>query len=515
MPLFNLKSLFSSSEKTDAPPPIIGLDVVGRGIRFTPYQPYELKEVLFKRTHLNHIFHAVEEGKIYSVPDGYEVDEISPMSANQALSQIIIDESWDSFKKRFNIDPHITASHQVVNVEVKTGELKQLRSDEEAYYAARHFFMAFWTLSLSDVTRFSDKNVFALKIPTPYQYKNRKEYEKFFERYGTHYIKRAWIGGKLVLAFSVAKSTQLTKQDIRKGLNTCYTTQKESLEQLQKDSECLILGQGGDPTKLAALSSLDEAPYNEWLATIKEMPKVVEFEAVGIWTLLSDNNKAKALLDAYKAATTFTPLSAIINYDDRVYFLRGHECICYNTETRKTGEPKLITDMWPSLLEIKGFEMVEAVLKGTYIKSCEGIYLRHQLFLFKGNQCVRLNIESKQIDEGYPKPIAKQWPGVTFERIDATLSTDSESLYFFMGEQYIRYNLIENQVDPGYPKPIKERWAGITFDRIDAIMIWKDGMADFFKGDEYIRYNTVKYCAEEGYPKMLVGNYIEDWNLFD
>jgi hypothetical protein len=385
----------------------------------------------------------------------------------------------------------------------------------------RSSFIPFWTVYIPDVTEFSDKKAFTLKIPTPFQPRYRREYEKFFDLYGTHYIKRAWIGGKLMLAFSIAKSTQLTKQEIRKALNTCYALAsenpdiRESLEKLQLHSECMMLGQGGEPTKLGALSSLDKAHYNEWLTTVSENPKVVEFDAVGIWTLISDENKAKALLDAYKAATIFTPFSAIFSHNNQVYFIRGNECICYNVETRKTGEPKLLNEKWPSLLEFNGFETVDAVLKGTHIRSCEGTRLTNKLFFFKGNRCLRLDIETKQIDEGYPKPTAEQWPGVTFERIDATLSADSESLYFFMGDQYIRYNLIENKAEPGYPKPIRERWGGITFDRIDAAIAWTNGNAYFFRGEKYTCYDTVKYRVREGYPKILVGNYIEDWNLFD
>ncbi|EDN69444.1 Membrane attack complex component/perforin/complement C9 [Beggiatoa sp. PS] len=526
MPLSFLK-LFSSTGKNhnnNAPPAIIGLDMVGRGLTLRPHQTYELKEILFKRIDGNRVFDSVETAKTYLVPDGYEVNESPPIPADKSQCQLIVEDSWEEFEKHLNIDAQVAASHNVFSVDVKTGQTKPLRPEEDSYYALRTFFIPFWTLYLPDVTDFEDKKAFKQNIPTPFQHRHRKEYEKFFDRYGTHYIKRAWIGGKAMLIFSIAKSTGMTKQDIRKGLNACYALTneqmladiKESLSKLHKHSECLVLAQGGEATKLGALSLLDEARYSEWLATVKENPKVVEFEAAGIWTLLRDENKAKALWEAYRATTIFTPFSAIFGDEDkRVYFIRGKECTCYHLETHKTGESKLITDVWPSLLEIYGFDMVDTMLKGTHIKSCEGNLLTNKLFLFKGSRYVRLDMKTKQIDEGYPKLIAKEWPGVTFDKIDATLSADSESLYFFRGNQYIRYNLAENKADPDYPKLIKEKWDGITFDRIDAAIALKDGRAYLFSGNQYICYDMIKYRVRPGYPKCLMGNYIEDWNLFD
>ncbi len=526
MPFLNFQNLFSSSAKMpkpDAPPPIIGLDVVGRGITLKPHQAYEFKKVLFKRTKGDRIFHATETGKTYAVPEEYEVSETHPVPANQALDGIIIEESWEHFGEYFNLDAHVAASDNIFSVDAKVGQTKPLRFEEDYYCVVKTFFIPFWTLSLQDVTVFSDKNAFQLKIPTPFQYKYRREYKKFFERYGTHYIKRAWIGGKARLVLTIAKSAGMTTQDIRKSFNACNTlasdspdaSVKETVEQLQKHSECMVLAQGGESATLSARSLLDDTRYNEWLATVRENPKVVEFDAAGIWTLISDKEKAKALLDAYSAATIFTSFSALFSDDgQKVYFIRGKECTCYNVETHQTGEPKLITDMWPSLLKITGFETVYAVLKGTHVRSDEGTRLRSKLFLFKENQCVRLDIKTKQIDEGYPKPIAEQWPGVTFERIDAILGVDSESVYFFMDDQYIHYNLIDNKAD-SEQQPIGEGWVGLTFDRIDAAIAWKNGIAYFFRGNEYICYDTIKYCALGGYPKFLVGSYVEDWHLFD
>ncbi len=525
----NLLSLFKSSqpENTDTheppPPPIIGLEVVGRGINLRPHQAYELKKVLFSRQNCCRTFHSKETGQTYLVPYGYEANESPPMPASQTINQTLIEDSWEHFDNHFNLDTHAACSNTVFSLDVKMAQTKSLRSEHDTYYAARTFFIPYWTLYLSDVTKVSEKESFDTKIPTPYNPDNRLDYEKFFERYGTHYIKRAWIGGKATLTFTVPKS-QMSKQEFRQHLNTINYTMvndnednylKETRQNLQKHSECLVLGQGGQHSQLAALTSLDETSYNQWLATLKENPKVVELEAVGIWTLINDKKKATALRDAYEAATTFTPLSAIISYDNKVYFLRANTFTCYHPTHNTTEKPKPISDLWPCLQEQDGFEMIEAALEGQYLKSLTGEDLNRKLFFFSKDKYIRWDIDNNQMDDDYPKRITKGWPGIPFEKIDAALNAGPDYVYFFKGDQYVRYNIAKNKVDSGYPQPTKKRWAGLTFDRIDGAIAWGNGKAYFFRADEHIRYDMTEYRTDPGYPKSIVGSYAEDWKFFD
>ncbi|RKZ91515.1 MAG: hypothetical protein DRR19_06990 [Candidatus Parabeggiatoa sp. nov. 1] len=512
-------------------PPIIGLELVGRGLNLRPHQAYEIKEIIFKRKPCGPTLfkqnpcstsHSLETGQTYWVPDGYEVNESPPMPANQATNQIIIEESWEHFDKRFNVDTNVAASTEVFSVDVQASQTSQLRSSAESFYAVRTSFIPFWTLYIPNVVEFVDKEKFNLDIPTPFEHKYREEYEKFFERYGTHYIRRAWVGGKAMLTFTVAKSAQMSKEEIRRGISASNmiasgsqeNTQQESKEKLQQNSECTVSGQGGEQSKLGALSSLDETSYNEWLATVKKNPKVIEMEAVGIWTILPNRKKAQALLEAYKAATTFTPISSILKYDRKVYFLRADKYTCYDIEKGETKKPKPISDIWPSLSKVDGFEKIDAAFKGHGVSSLTGEDLSRKLFFFKNNRYLRLDANTGDIDDGYPKLLSQGWPGVTFERIDAAFVW-SNTVYFFKGNKYIRCTLgAEKPVDSGYPQLISERWSGITFERIDAAIALDDGKTYFFKGDEYIRYDMVEYRASPGYPKFIVGNYVEDWKFF-
>lgn len=504
-------------------PPLTGLEVVGRGIYLRPFQPYELKDILFKRDNIR-TYHSKETGQTYLVPENYEVNDSPPMPAKQAFNQLLIEESWEHFDKQLGLDASLAVSNSLFSIDANTSQMKQLRCEEEAYYALRNSFIPLWAVYLPDVTGFAGKNFDAdIDVPVPFTHANRRKYEKFFERYGTHYVKRAWVGGKAMLVFTIAKSSQMTKEEIQAGIKASYgglgsgkveRNLKKSKEDLQKNSECTVFGKGGDELKLASLTSLDEALYNDWLRTIKDNPQVIELEVMGIWTLVSDPAKAKALMDAYRAATTFTPISAIFSIYRKVYFLRGNKYFCYDVEKGESEKPKLIKEVLPHLSEI-GFDRVDAALNGDHLLSHTGEDLSNKLFFFRRDKYIRVDKNTYEIDTGYPKPIAEGWPGVTFNRIDAAVNVWPDSVYFFNGKQYTRFNITENRVEEGYPELISKRWVGVTFDRIDAAIYWGSGKVYFFREDQHIRYDMVTYRSDPGYPKSIIGSYVEDWKFFD
>ena len=502
-------------------PEIPGLDMVGRGIYLRPQQPFELKGILFQQSEYQ-IYPSKETGLSYRVPVGYVVNDSPPMPASQALNQMRIEESWERFEKSTSLDVTAAASNAPFSVDVNASQTSQLRSEEEAYYALRNSFIPLWSVYIPDTRHFVDGD-FDLDIPTPYDPSQRRAYERFFERFGTHYVKRVWVGGKATLAFIVTKSSDMSKDDIKAGIKASMAgmggassnaSSQSAKEKLQNNSECTVLGKGGDELMLATLSSLDEARYNQWLVTIKDNPQVIQFDASGIWTLVEDDDKSKALCDAYIEATVFTPLRVVFNLDSRVHVFRGKNCFSYNPDTCETTRSRPVKEKWPMLAEV-GFEQVDAAFLGKYLVSSKGEDLSRKLYFFNRDKYIRVDVDAMAIDPGYPKSIAEGWPGVPFERIDAALNVSPEALYFFLGNQYVRFNMLKNHAEEGYPDATSKRWAGLTFDRIDAAVYWGNAKVFFFRGNQHIRFDMVSYRADPGYPKFIFGNYIEDWKFFD
>lgn len=513
--------------------PVPGLEVVGRGVYLRPRQPYELKGVLFPRDTLAPSgYYSRETGKTYWLPGGYEVSDSPPMPDNQALNHTFIEESWDRFGKQMNDSASAAVSNGVFSIDANASQLGSLRSDREAYYALRNSFLPLWCVYIPNAAKLPQDTFDFDEYPVPkaFSHDKRADFARFFERYGSHYVKRAWVGGKATLAFIVEKSNEVSKEEIQAGIKASFglgkadakSELKTSRDKLLSNSTCQVFGAGGEETALAKLSTLDEAVYNTWLDSIKGNPQVIHLELAGIWTLVDDPDRATALQQAYKEETAFKPVSAICNIARNIYFLRDGRYFAYSLDERKviTEKPRLISTLCEDLEkpEYAAFKWPDAAFTGHYLLSRDGKdVLSDKMYLLKRDTLIRVDINTRKVDEGYPRKLEEEWPGIGFSRIDAVLNAGPDSLYFFQGGQYVRYEMSACRygVSEGYPQKIKDRWAGVIFDRIDAAIYWRFDKVYFFSGDQYIRYDMSNYRADAGYPKAVPGNYVEDWEFFD
>lgn len=225
--------------------PIVGLDVVGRGIYLRPHSPYQLTRLLFPHANVRG-FQSKETGESYGVPAGYEVNDSPPMPAQQALGQLMIEESFDRFERQLRVDASLTASNHLFSIDASATQGRRLRTAQEAYYALRSSFIPLWSVYLSDSTRVPQDAFDLSEVTAPFDHDHRRQYDAFFERYGTHFVKRAWIGGTANLAFTVLKSSSMTKAEIQAGVKASFGTfggsganthLLESQEKLQANAE--------------------------------------------------------------------------------------------------------------------------------------------------------------------------------------------------------------------------------------------------------------------------------------
>ena len=501
------------------------MEIVGRGIYLHPNQAYRLKEILVTRTG-SVPYHSEETGTTYGVPAEYAVNDSPPMPATQALNQSLIEESWDRFEKRTTLDASLAVSNGPFSVDATGGQTKQLRQEEESYYAMRTSFIPLWTVYIPSTDPVKDDLFGAVDVPTPFHHRYRRQYQAFFDRFGTHYVSTAWVGGKATLALTIAKQTGMTTSEIHAGLKASMvgvgsasvsTSDEQSREKLQSNSLCTVFGTGGDELKLAGLSTLDNALYNEWLDTVKGNPQVIELEVVGIWALMKDQDKSRALMKAYQEETLVSSIRAVFNLDGKVHFFEDTLHSSYDmtlTDKEPFSQVETIQSEWSQLFAA-GFERVDAAFLGKYLVSPDGEDLSRKLFFFNRNTFLRWDVDKKEIDSGYPLLISEGWPGVPFTRVDAVVNVDRDAVYFFCGNQYVRFNTLIHRVDDGYPDLVSRRWTGVTFDRIDAATYWGNAKVYFFRGSQYIRYDTVIWRADAGYPKSLTSHYVEDWRFFE
>lgn len=154
----------------------------------------------------------------------------------------------------------------------------------------------------------------------------------------------------------------------------------------------------------------------------------------------------------------------------------------------------------------------------TFYAGIDAVFIREdngKIYMFKGDQYVRLSNVGAGVDAGYPKPIAGNWPGMPADfnsGIDAALWRQSNGkIYFFKGPQYVRFTNVTDGVDAGYPKPIAGNWPGLPADfnaGIDAALLRKDNSKIYlFKNDQYVCYTNVDAGLDAGYPKPIADNW--------
>jgi Hemopexin len=141
-----------------------------------------------------------------------------------------------------------------------------------------------------------------------------------------------------------------------------------------------------------------------------------------------------------------------------------------------------------------------------------------KIYFFRGSEYIRIDpANGWRADPGYPKPVAGNWPGFPANfatSVDTALWSDTnKKIYFFKGSEYIRVDPNNSwNVDPGYPKPIAGNWPGFPANfatGVDAsLWSYKNTRIYFFKGNEYIRVDpNNSWNVDAGYPKPITGNW--------
>ena len=465
-----------------------------------------------------------DTGQVYRVPENYAVNQSPPMSVNSALGQTYILESQESLKELLGVDAKASMGAAPFSVDMSLQTMRSTETSENRYYAIRRNFIPIWEVYLPDIYS-AAADLDLSEIPAPFDRAQKEKYSDFFARFGTHVVKRVWVGGKAMLTLTVSKESGLSQEDIRAGLTMTSAAgggsasqhQNQQRESLLSSSEVTVSGEGGDKLKLGALRSLDDAGYEAWMATVCQNPKVIEMEVLGIWNIIDDKEKADALKQAYKASINHKPISLVENWGSDLLFVYGTQGVLFDPISNKINDTGTIPELIQGLPE--EFPTVDFILDyGNVMGDLPG--RENKIYLFYDRMFACYDKKKKCVDEGYPKLIKGKdkngkpyWPGLDFDRIDAAINWGDGCAYFFSGPNYIRYNLEKDRADPGYPKPIQPNWSGVTFEYIDAAVTWDYQKAFFFKGNEVIRFNMVRYQADPGYPKTLTSGYIEDWQL--
>lgn len=501
---------------------IPGSDIIGRGIYIRPRQPYELKPVLFKQKPNGGSFQCHMRpltGKTYSVPEGCAVNPSPPLPTDQSFGQTLIEESWSRFAKRLTMNASASASDKSVSIDASAFQANSMKSDEDSYYALRSSFVPLWDLYMPSFPDTLSKEL-EDQIPEDWKQKydfdwsNRDKYADIFNRYGTHFVKNVWVGGKATLVFTVAKSSNISTNEIRAAVQaslgevakgSASAEQMMSLETFRSNSSCKVFGSGGDGLELARLSGFDNDAYNNWLKTVEKVPAAIQIGVAGIWTLIKDKQKAEVLKEAYIQETSFVPLTAIVLIGQYYLFMKDSwgfaieylESPYKSTiKTLSTVEYELAKEgiAWAKLTAEKAKALAETdKVEADRLTTLSNRYLDMPLPK-KPEPWLKLENWEKYFSffqDGPYRYFSRPNAAFSFCALDQWQNTILLFKYRkCLLVEFDGYSFADVNPVAGYPKDILEVFPGVDVDRVDAALAIPPNKIYIFSGPDYYRIDV-------------------------
>jgi hypothetical protein len=149
--------------------------------------------------------------------------------------------------------------------------------------------------------------------------------------------------------------------------------------------------------------------------------------------------------------------------DELAYFFKGDKVVVYNMKTDVASIPVPYAGLFPFLAG-------KSSRWDAVIRSGNLAYFVVDYMAFA------MDVSTLKASGGVP--LNRQFPGLSFTRIDATLNKNNEFIYLFHGNQYARFNIKKDSVDAGYPQSVGA-WAGIADEYWSAKTAYADKNREF------------------------------------
>jgi hypothetical protein len=240
--------------------------------------------------------------------------------------------SREDFQSSLAVNASVNASYGAFSGQMSASYGKQFSTSSEHFYSYRNFFSSLAKLQLVPSNNYYS-TAFAQRLaalPNEVTPANRDLFIDFFDDFGTYYTSSIVLGATLQYYVAVSKSSSITENDISASVNievkalfasggvSVDTKFKETWKSYSANRTVNIIAKGGDPMFLGQIANADpDQPsgktvelYNDWLASIKTNPAVVDFKLTGIWELCGD--KSATVLKAFNEyAQTMRPKLSI------------------------------------------------------------------------------------------------------------------------------------------------------------------------------------------------------------
>lgn len=134
------------------------------------------------------------------------------------------------------------------------------------------------------------------------------------------------------------------------------------------------------------------------------------------------------------------------------------------------------------------------------------------LYFFEGARYFKWDLNAKALTRTVPRDTAEGWPGLSFDRIDATLDAGEGRVLFFRKGEFVTFDFAQNKV---LASGTLAAWKNIPFAAVDAAYNNGDGKAYLIRGNQYVRVSTADWTVDPGYPMALTAYKGLPWQSVD
>jgi hypothetical protein len=222
-----------------------------------------------------------------------------------STTNVAIFNSWNELKNDTKLGVGIALPSTGLGIGWQ--QLKEYQQKEDSLYAVLTSYTPFYELYLAP------NSIVLPPVPVPFSLNEESAYQSFFNKHGTHYIRRAIVGGQLIALISETKTTKVSIEETKLGLNGLLslirgvnldTGSRNALVKISQTSNAYISSVGGDPLLAQCINPFDipnlHSQYQAWLQTIPSNPEVLHYTPEEIWNLIEDQEQRQTLETAYQ-----------------------------------------------------------------------------------------------------------------------------------------------------------------------------------------------------------------------
>ncbi|MEL6683599.1 MAG: MAC/perforin domain-containing protein, partial [Pseudomonadota bacterium] len=223
----------------------------------------------------------------YSVPKGVT---INPGGAGSQESGDVY-ESRQEVEESFAAKAGVSGGFGLFSGSVNASYSTSTKATQESYFCRKWRHVSLWSLSLSehlvDLNKAVDPRFIEITKALPSGHKTeaeRKKWDTFFDRYGTHYIAGCQVGGEATLTVTLQKSQKSTKQSVQADMEIAYgsyfkgtgsASRDKTSDDFRKNSHINKIFEGGKPTSVDPEN--DPNALDAWANTVIDTPASRDF----------------------------------------------------------------------------------------------------------------------------------------------------------------------------------------------------------------------------------------------